>query len=92
MGSDAVFTMFGENARELEWFVRAGMSPAQAITAATVNGAALLGLEDRLGRIAPGYYADMLAVEGDPLNDIRAVTQGALWVMKAGNVVIDKRR
>ncbi len=92
MGSDAVFTMFGENARELEWFVRAGMSPAQAITAATANGAALLGMEDRLGRIAPGYYADMLAVEGDPLNDIRAVTQGALWVMKAGNVVIDKRR
>ena len=92
MGSDAVFTMFGENARELEWFVRAGMNPAQAITAATANGAALLGMEDRLGRIAPGYYADMLAVEGDPLNDIRAVTRGALWVMKGGNVVVDKRR
>jgi imidazolonepropionase-like amidohydrolase len=92
MGSDAVFTMFGENARELEWFVRAGMSPAQAIATATAGGAALLGLEDRLGRIAPGYYADIIAVEGDPLTDIRAVTHGALWVMKGGSVLVDKRR
>jgi imidazolonepropionase-like amidohydrolase len=92
MGSDAVFTMFGENARELEWFVRAGMSPAQAITAATANGAELLGMEDRLGRIAPGYYADLIAVEGDPLTDIRAVTQGAVWVMKGRSIVVDKRR
>jgi len=92
MGSDAVFTMFGENARELEWFVRAGMSPAQAITAATSNGAALLGMEDRLGRIAPGYYADIIAVENDPLTDIRALTAGAIWVMKGGALVVDKRR
>jgi imidazolonepropionase-like amidohydrolase len=92
MGSDAVFTMFGENARELEWFVRAGMSPAQAISAATASGAELLGMQDRLGRIAPGYYADMIAVEGDPLTDIRAVTHGALWVMKGGSIVVDKRR
>jgi imidazolonepropionase-like amidohydrolase len=92
MGSDAVFTMFGENARELEWFVRAGMSPAQAIAAGTGNGAALLGMEDRLGRIATGYYADMIALEGDPLSDIRFVTHGALWVMKGGDVVVDKRR
>jgi imidazolonepropionase-like amidohydrolase len=91
MGSDAVFTMFGENARELEWFVRAGMSPAQAIAAATSGGAALVGWEDRLGRIAPGYYADMIAVEGDPLTDIRAVTRGVLWVMKGGSVAVDKR-
>jgi len=92
MGSDAVFSMFGENARELEWFVHAGMTPAQAITAATANGAALLGMEDKLGRIAPGYYADIIAADGDPLADIRAITRGAPWVMKAGNVVVDKRR
>ena len=91
MGSDAVFTMFGENARELEWFVRAGMTPAQAITAATGNGAALLGMEDRLGRISPGFFADIVAVEGDPLQDIRAVTTGVRWVMKGGNVVVDRR-
>jgi imidazolonepropionase-like amidohydrolase len=92
MGSDAVFSMFGENAHELGWFVRAGMTPAQAITAATVNGATLLGMEDRLGRIAPGYYADIIAVEGDPLTDIRAITRGAPWVMKAGMVVVDSGR
>jgi imidazolonepropionase-like amidohydrolase len=91
MGSDAVFTMFGENTRELEWFVRAGMTPAQAITTATANGAALLGMDDRLGRIARGYYADIIAVEGDPLTDIRAVTTGVKWVMKNGTVVVDKR-
>ena len=92
MGSDAVFSMFGENARELEWFVRAGMTPAQAIASATTGGAALLGMEDRLGRIAPGYYADIIAVEKDPLTDISALTHGAPWVMKAGTVIIDKRR
>jgi imidazolonepropionase-like amidohydrolase len=92
MGSDAVFSMFGENARELEWFVLAGMTPAQAIAAATANGAALLGMEDRLGRIAPGYYADIIAVEGDPATDIHAITNGVPWVMKAGSVVVDKRR
>jgi len=84
--------MFGENARELEWFVRAGMTPAQAIASATTGGAALLGMEDRLGRIAPGYYADIIAVEKDPLTDISALTHGAPWVMKAGTVIIDKRR
>ena len=91
MGSDAVFTMFGENARELEWFVQAGMTPAQAIHSATRNGAALLGMESNLGQIAPGYYADLIAVDGDPLTDIRAVTRQVRWVMKGGAVVVDKR-
>ena len=66
MGSDAVFTMFGQNTRELEWFVKAGMTPEQALAAATTNGAALLGMEKSLGAVAPGYFADMVAVEGDP--------------------------
>jgi imidazolonepropionase-like amidohydrolase len=91
MGSDALFTMCGENARELEWFVKAGMTPAQALTAATVNGAALLGKERELGALAPGYMADIVAVEGNPLTDIRAVTTRVRWVMKAGQVVVDKR-
>ncbi len=90
MGSDAVFTGFGENARELEWFVRAGMTPAQALAAATANGAALLGMEKSLGAVAPGFYADIIAVEGDPLADIGAVTRGVRWVMKGGRVVVDK--
>ena len=90
MGSDAVFTGFGENTRELEWFVKAGMTPAQALATATTNGAALLGMEKNLGAIAPGYYADIVAVEGDPLTDIGAVVHGVRWVMKGGRVVVDK--
>jgi imidazolonepropionase-like amidohydrolase len=88
MGSDAVFTGFGENTRELEWFVKAGMTPAQALDAATKNGAALLGMEKELGAIAPGYYADIVAVEGDPLANIDAVVHGVRWVMKGGKVVV----
>lgn len=90
MGSDAVFTMFGQNVRELSWFVKAGMTPAEALAAATSNGAALLGMEKSLGAVASGYYADLVAVEGDPLADISAVTDRVRWVMKGGKVVVDK--
>jgi imidazolonepropionase-like amidohydrolase len=90
MGSDAVFTMFGQNARELEWFVEAGMTPEQALAAATANGAALLGKEKVLGAIASGFYADIAAVEGDPFQDINSVTRRVKWVMKAGQVMVDK--
>ena len=92
MGSDAVFTMFGENTRELGWFVKAGMTPAQALATATTNGAALLGMEKDLGAVAPGYYADVVAVEGDPVSDITAVTERVRWVMKGGDVVVDHTR
>jgi imidazolonepropionase-like amidohydrolase len=91
MGSDAVFWMFGENTRELGWFVQAGMTPAQALAAATTNGAALLGKSNKLGRIAPGYFADIVAVEGNPLSDITVVLERVRWVMKGGTVVVDKR-
>jgi imidazolonepropionase-like amidohydrolase len=90
MGSDALFTMCGENTRELQWFVEAGMTPAQALATATANGAALLGMEKELGAIAPGYLADIVAVEGDPLTDIEAVVSRVRWVMKDGNVVVDR--
>ena len=90
MGSDAVFTMFGENTRELGWFVKAGMTPAEALSTATLNGALLLGMEDRLGQLKPGFSADIVAVEGNPLDDINAVIDGVRWVMKAGEIVIDK--
>jgi imidazolonepropionase-like amidohydrolase len=90
MGSDAVFTMFGQNTRELGWFVKAGMTPRQALAAATTNGAALLGMEKSLGAIAPGYYADIVAVEGDPLADINVAINNVRWVMKSGAVVVDK--
>ncbi len=92
MGSDAVFTGFGENTRELAWFVKAGMSPAQALQTATTTGAEMLGLEKQLGAIAPGYLADLVAVEGDPLKDINVVIDHVKWVMKAGKVGVDKTK
>lgn len=89
MGSDAVFTGFGENTRELAWFVKAGMSPAQALRTATGTGAEMLGMEASLGALAPGYYADIVAVEGDPLRDIQVVIEHVKWVMKAGQVEVN---
>ncbi len=92
MGSDAVFTMFGENTYELGWFVKLGMTPAQALATATTNAATLLGLEKSIGMVAPGYFADIVAVEGDPLSDIGVVLHKVRWVMKGGAVVVDKRQ
>lgn len=92
MGSDAVYTMFGENTRELAWYVKAGMTPEQALKTATIGGAELLGQEDKLGRLKPGYLADIVAVEGDPLQDIDVAIQKVRWVMKGGAVVVDKTK
>jgi imidazolonepropionase-like amidohydrolase len=92
MGSDAVYTMFGQNTRELGWFIKAGMTPAQALASATTIPAALLGHERDLGAIAPGFFADLVAVEGDPLADISVVIDRVRWVMKAGAVVVDRTR
>ncbi len=92
MGSDAVYTMFGQNTRELGWLVKAGMTPVQALGAATTTPAALLGIDDRLGRIAPRFLADLVAIEGDPLTRIDDLFTGVRWVMKEGKVVVDQRR
>jgi imidazolonepropionase-like amidohydrolase len=90
MGSDAVYSMFGQNTRELGWFVKAGLTPAQALAAATTTAAALLGMDKELGRVAPGYLADLVAVEGDPLQNIDALLTGVRWVMREGTVVVNK--
>jgi len=92
MGSDAIYTMFGQNTRELGWFVKAGMTPEQALRTATSNAAELLGKEKELGAVAPGYFADLVAVEGDPLADISVVLNHVRWVMKSGEAVIDKTK
>jgi imidazolonepropionase-like amidohydrolase len=91
MGSDAVYSMFGQNTRELGWFVKAGMTPGQALATATTTAADLLGMKDTLGRIAPGYAADIVAVEGNPLQTIDALFTGVRVVMKDGKIVVDKR-
>jgi imidazolonepropionase-like amidohydrolase len=91
MGSDAVFTGFGENTDELERLVKCGMTPAEALDAATRVGAELLDKGNDLGRIAAGAYADMVAVEGDPLTDIEIAVHHVKVVMKGGKIVVDKR-
>lgn len=83
-GSDAGAVPHGENAGELELLVRAGMSPMDAIKAATLNGAELLGQPD-LGRLGPGARADVIAVSKDPLQDV-AVLREVDFVMKDGIV------
>jgi imidazolonepropionase-like amidohydrolase len=90
VGSDAVYTAFGTNMQELSWLVKLGMTPEQALQSATILPAQMLGMETSLGAVAPGYIADMVAVEGDPLADISAVTNNVRWVMKAGAIVVDK--
>jgi imidazolonepropionase-like amidohydrolase len=92
MGSDAIYTMFGENTRELGWFVKAGMTPEQALHTATDNAAALLGKEKELGSVSQGFLADLVAVEGDPLADINVAINNVKWVMKDGAVVVDKTK
>jgi imidazolonepropionase-like amidohydrolase len=91
MGSDAIYTMFGQNTRELGWFVKAGMTPEQALRTATTNAAALLGKEKELGAVDTGYFADLVAVDGDPTVDINVVLYNVKWVMKGGAVVVDKK-
>ena len=91
MGSDAIYSMFGENTRELGWFVKAGMTPEEALRTATVNAAELLGKKEELGAVAPGYFADLVAVDGDPTADIEIAIHKVKWVMKGGTVLVWER-
>lgn len=90
MGSDAVYSMFGQNTRELEWFVKAGLTPTEALATATTTAAALLGMGDQLGRIAPGFLADIIALDGDPTSSLAPLMAGPVWVMKDGRVVVSE--
>jgi len=86
-GTDSGVSPHGENAREFALMVEGGMEPLAAIRAATLVAAEVIGREDRLGRIAPGYLADLVAVEGDPLADVRTLERVAA-VVKGGAVVV----
>lgn len=84
-GTDAGVYPHGLNARQFAYMVRYGMTPAQAIRAATLDAATLIGHDKELGSIAPGKFADMIAVTGDPLSDVRMLEHVA-HVMKAGAI------
>ena len=90
LGTDAAVYPHGDNARELATYVDYGMRPADALRAATVNAADLLGVTDR-AVIAAGKLADLIAVRGNPLEDVKTVQQ-VLWVMKGGVVVKEAGR
>src|SRR5207244_10711951 len=85
-GTDAVAGAHGRNFQELEYRVRAGgQDPMSAITSATSLAAESLGLGDRIGTLAPGYQADLIALDGDPLREITALERVS-FVMKDGHV------
>ncbi|MCA9035863.1 MAG: amidohydrolase family protein [Planctomycetaceae bacterium] len=84
-GTDSGVSRHGENAREFELMVEGGMSPMMAIQSATMSAAQLLRVDDKLGSIAPQKLADIIAVEGNPVSDIRAM-HNVVFVMKDGEV------
>jgi imidazolonepropionase-like amidohydrolase len=84
-GTDAGVSKHGRNADEFELMVEHGMSPMDALVAATVNAADLLGLKDEIGTLEAGKAADIIAVDGDPLTDVRALKRVA-FVMREGRV------
>jgi imidazolonepropionase-like amidohydrolase len=85
MGSDVGPFPHGTQAREFVLMVKYGMSPLAALQAGMLNGARLLGWQDRIGALKPGYFADIVAVPGDPLQDI-GVLQDVAFVMKGGTI------
>lgn len=87
-GTDAGVSKHGRNADEFELMVEHGMTPATAIVAATTNAADLLGVKD-IGALRPGFHADLIAVPGDPLADVKAL-KAVDFVMKGGAVVKGK--
>ena len=90
-GTDAGVYPHGWNGKQFAHMVRWGMTPAQAIQAATLNAADLLGWSDRVGTLEAGRFADLIAVRGDPLRDVTELERVA-FVMKGGAVVKNELR
>ena len=88
-GTDAGVYPHGLNARQFAYMVRYGTTPLQAIRSATVEAAALLGREGEFGALTAGAFADMIAVEGDPLADVRLL-ESVAGVIKGGEMGPDR--
>ncbi|KPH56675.1 metal-dependent hydrolase family protein [Pseudoalteromonas porphyrae] len=84
-GTDAAIYPHGDNAKQFSRMVEFGMTPLQAIQSATINSAKLLKVEDQLGQLKVGFAADIIAVKGNPLNDV-SLLENVSFVMKAGTV------
>jgi imidazolonepropionase-like amidohydrolase len=89
-GTDSAVSQHGLNAQEFALMTGLGMSPAAALRSATSSAATLLGIDDRVGTIVVGKLADIIAVPGNPLDDIRQ-TEKVFFVMKEGQVVKNAR-
>ena len=82
-GTDAGVFEHGRNAGEFALLVKNGLTPAEAVASATTVAAKTLGMENEIGRIAPGYSADLIAVSGNPLQDV-TLLEKVEWVMARG--------
>jgi imidazolonepropionase-like amidohydrolase len=85
LGTDAAVYPHGRNAEEFILMAADGLSPAQSLQAGTISAAELLGLADKVGTLKPGFFADIVAVRGNPLTDLKT-TQNVIFVMKEGVV------
>ena len=89
-GTDAGVSPHGANGREFTFMVEAGMPVMEALRAATINAATLLRVENELGQLKAGYFADVVAVPGDPFSDV-TLLESPHFVMKGGTVVVGQR-
>ena len=85
-GTDAGVYPHGDNARQFSKMVEWGMQPIDSIRAATINAADLIGWPDKVGSLQPGHFADLIAVQGDPLSDVKTL-ENVKFVLKGGDVV-----
>ena len=85
-GVDGEFYAHGTQARDFDWLVKHGLTPAAAIQAATLIDSQMLGWQDRVGSVEKGKFADLIAVSADPLRDVTELER-VKFVMKGGKVI-----
>ncbi len=90
LGTDAAVFPHGDNALEFAFMAADGMTPAQSLMAGTTSAAELLGLQDKIGALKPGMLADVVAVPGNPIENIK-LTQSVIFVMKDGAILRNDR-